>query len=380
METRYLNDPLLLKLYRGCTDTSAWQTVLDQLCDEIGAWSAVVQAIDFSGGSQGQTYWYAHDSKTDLGGYQSVISDTRNPRLDRRRSMFAFGKFVSDDQMYATREEMLQNKWFYRNLADLGYGRFLGALAPLSGERFAAIALHRSITDHKEFRDEDRQRLATLLPHLGQATELTLCFNENQGLKQILSACLDRWQCGVVVCDSNGHVQWMNRSARDRIARNSTLYLREGTLTITGEKDALLQRALLSRQSHHSNTTFLTLDHSRHRLHLAIQPLTYPDGRRGADGTLVMISDGNLHGEIPAAALVALFGLTQAESLLASAIVQGHTLEEYAHRRGVSVGTVRYQLKQVLSKTGTNRQSELMRKILCSAAAHAADLDSASMH
>ncbi|MGD7412973.1 helix-turn-helix transcriptional regulator, partial [Ralstonia pseudosolanacearum] len=126
--------------------------------------------------------------------------------------------------------------------------------------------------------------------------------------------------------------------------------------------------------------TFLTLDHAAHRLHLAVQPLTRVDGIADAGGALVMISDGNLAGEIPAAALAALFDLTEAESRLASALVQGDTLEQYAQRRGVSIGTVRYQLKQVLSKTGTNRQSELMRKVLCSAAAHAAGFQSASMH
>ncbi|WP_231410105.1 helix-turn-helix transcriptional regulator [Ralstonia solanacearum] len=127
--------------------------------------------------------------------------------------------------------------------------------------------------------------------------------------------------------------------------------------------------------------TFLTLDHASRRLHLAIQPLTRADGIADAGGALVMISDGNLAGEIPATALAALFDLTEAEARLASALVQGDTLEQYAPRRGVSIGTVRYQLKQVLSKTGTNRQSELMRKVLCSAAAHAAGFQSAAgMH
>ena len=380
METQYSNDPLLLQLYRCCTETGAWQTVLDQLCDEIGAWSAVVQAIDFTRNNQGETYWCAHDSQTDFGAYQSVISDVRNPRLDRRRSMLAFGRFVGDDQMYTTREEMLQNKWFYRNLADLGYGRFLGALVPLSGDRFVAIALHRSIADHRDFRDADRQRLTSLLPHLCQATELALCFSENKELKHVLGACLDRWQCGVVVCDAGGRVRWMNRSAQAQIARNSALHVREGTLSVTGEKDAVLRRALLSRQPLNSHTTFLTLDHSGHRLHLAIQPLVHTCDSLDAEGTLVIISDGNFYGEIPAAALAAMFGLTQAESRLASAVVQGSTLEEYALRRGVSIGTVRFQLKQVLSKTGTNRQSELMRTILCSAAAHAAGFGPDSMH
>ena len=380
METQYSNDPLLLQLYRSCTDIAAWQTVLDQLCDEIGAWSAVIQAIDFTRDNHGQTYWCAHDSQTDFDAYQRVISDIKNPRLDRRRSMAAFGKFVSDGQLFTTNEEMLQNKWFYQNLADLGYGRFLGALVPLSGDRFIAVALHRSISNQKEFDDADRKRLTTLLPHLGQATELALCFSEHHQLKHVLSACLDRWQCGVVICDADGRVQWMNRSARDRIAQNGMLHVRDGALGVSGEKDAALRRALLSRQAHHSHTVFLTLDHPCHRLHLAIQPLVHADNNLNTVGSLVMISDGTLHGEIPATALAALFGLTQAESRLASAIVQGDTLEEYARRRGVSIGTVRFQLRQVLAKTGTNRQSELMRKILCSAAAHAAGFESASMH
>ena len=41
--------------------------------------------------------------------------------------------------------------------------------------------------------------------------------------------------------------------------------------------------------------------------------------------------------------------------------------------RGVTVGTARHQLKQVLAKTGSNRQSDIVRRVLCSAAAHVVD-------
>ena len=65
-------------------------------------------------------------------------------------------------------------------------------------------------------------------------------------------------------------------------------------------------------------------------------------------------------------------GLTAAEARLTSAFVSGVPLEEYAQRRGVGLGTVRFQMKQVLAKTGTNRQADLVRRILCSAAAQLA--------
>lgn len=39
-------------------------------------------------------------------------------------------------------------------------------------------------------------------------------------------------------------------------------------------------------------------------------------------------------------------------------------MEEIAHERDVSLGTVRVQGKRVLQKTGTDRQAELVRVLL----------------
>jgi DNA-binding CsgD family transcriptional regulator len=57
------------------------------------------------------------------------------------------------------------------------------------------------------------------------------------------------------------------------------------------------------------------------------------------------------------------FGLTPAEARLALAVADGNTTREYAEQRGKSVGTVRFQMKQILAKTGCRRQSELVRLI-----------------
>ena len=379
-ESQYSNDPLVLQLYRGCTNTEAWEQVLDQLCDEVGVRSAVVQAIKFSCDDDVETYWYAQDSQTDFRLYQSLISDTKNPRFDRRRRMFAFGKFVGDEQLFVGREEMIQHKWFHQSLADLDCGRFLGALLPLVGDHYVAIGLHRSVGNPNDFRDEELRRLSMLLPHLRQATELTLSLGEGQRLNNLLGACLDRWQCGVVICDLEGRVEWMNRPAHERIGQSTVLHLRDGMLRAAGETDAALRRALRCQPARPTQTTFLALDSTFDRLHLAIQHLAGTDRTIGTGARLIMISDGNICGDVPATALSVMFGLTRAESLLASAIVRGSTLEEYARGRGVTIGTVRFQLRQVLSKTGSSRQSDLVRKVLCSAAAHAAGPEPTNPH
>ena len=54
-----------------------------------------------------------------------------------------------------------------------------------------------------------------------------------------------------------------------------------------------------------------------------------------------------------------LFDLTAAEARVASGVAEGLALEEIADRHGVTVGTVRTQVKAVFAKTGSNRQAQL---------------------
>ena len=58
--------------------------------------------------------------------------------------------------------------------------------------------------------------------------------------------------------------------------------------------------------------------------------------------------------------LSSLFGLTEAEADLASALLAGHDLREIAEARNRSIHTVRNHLARLMGKTETTRQSELM--------------------
>src|SRR5262249_58164983 len=66
----------------------------------------------------------------------------------------------------------------------------------------------------------------------------------------------------------------------------------------------------------------------------------------------------------PVEALCALYGLTAAEARLAAALAAGQSLQDYATASGIARCTARWQLQQVLAKTDTHRQSDLVRLIL----------------
>jgi DNA-binding CsgD family transcriptional regulator len=58
--------------------------------------------------------------------------------------------------------------------------------------------------------------------------------------------------------------------------------------------------------------------------------------------------------------LQGLFDLTPAEARVARAFGEAQTMEVFAKTVGVSLETVRSQLKSVLAKTGLSRQQELV--------------------
>ena len=65
-----------------------------------------------------------------------------------------------------------------------------------------------------------------------------------------------------------------------------------------------------------------------------------------------------------AATLRALFRLTPAEARVADLLLEGREMQEVANGLGLTLETTRFHTKRVLSKTGTRRQTELMRLML----------------
>lgn len=87
-----------------------------------------------------------------------------------------------------------------------------------------------------------------------------------------------------------------------------------------------------------------------------------PPGRRPA--TVVVISDEQRADETGHSRLAADLGLTPAEAETALRLADGMSTSEIADLRGVSVHTVRNQIKAALQKTGTRRQSDLVALVV----------------
>jgi DNA-binding CsgD family transcriptional regulator len=79
---------------------------------------------------------------------------------------------------------------------------------------------------------------------------------------------------------------------------------------------------------------------------------------------LVQFSDPFAIPRSRSAVLRALYGLTPTESRLADLLLQGLEVRDAAERMTTTLETARFHLKRVMAKTGTRRQTELMRLML----------------
>lgn len=85
---------------------------------------------------------------------------------------------------------------------------------------------------------------------------------------------------------------------------------------------------------------------------------------------LILVSDPDAPTQLAPDALRRLYRLTPAESRLCAALATGHTLKTYAQSEGVSLETVRSQLKQAMIKTSTHKQAQLVRLLVTGPAAY----------
>lgn len=81
-------------------------------------------------------------------------------------------------------------------------------------------------------------------------------------------------------------------------------------------------------------------------------------------GVVMFIFESDLNNDKSSADVARIFGLTKAEARLTLAIANGVTATEYCSNNGISLNTAYSQIKNILSKTGTRRQAELVKLVL----------------
>jgi DNA-binding CsgD family transcriptional regulator len=211
---------------------------------------------------------------------------------------------------------------------------------------------------------EDLRLLDLVLPHFGRALQLSLRIGSLEDSARLTKYALDRLPIGVLVVDGGLKVTQLNEVAESAVAAQDGLRLSCGRLEAWQHEDTLaIAKALAGALAGGAGAAAVSVRRpgAARPYVLLIAPLgpqSSAELGRSAGGAIVLVSDPGRPSD--ARLLRELFGLTPREAELVGALLDGMRLNEYADERGVSINTVKSQLRAVFAKTNTTRQGELI--------------------
>ncbi|WP_179402349.1 helix-turn-helix transcriptional regulator [Burkholderia guangdongensis] len=223
------------------------------------------------------------------------------------------------------------------------------------------------------FGEAERRFLEALAPRLQTAFAIYARLAHQQYRLRVLDDTAEQLTVGCLVLNEDGRVLLKNAVADRWIEQQDGFALREGMLHCTDARSEWSMRTALARvvavgdESRHTSQVFRA---SRGGGAQSWSVLCRPYGVRAGLGekttaaVLMLIRDANLRPEISAGVLIELFGLTRAEAVLATRLVQGESVKEASASLGISHYTARAQLAAIFDKTDTHRQPQLVSHIL----------------
>lgn len=185
---------------------------------------------------------------------------------------------------------------------------------------------------------------------------------------QIKLALLDRLSIAVLLVDPDGQIVFANDQARALSARTGAFSLddrlRMASTNLTAQLREIITTVAQAAARSDDLMRGMTVPCLTGEVtELSLICLPVEAGMR-QPGVAVFISDPSHPVACPPDALTCLFGLTPTEAQVTQALVRGRQRAEVAHDLGISQTTVAFHLRNIFEKTGTNRQAELLGRVM----------------
>ncbi|WP_431103983.1 helix-turn-helix transcriptional regulator [Roseateles noduli] len=163
-------------------------------------------------------------------------------------------------------------------------------------------------------------------------------------------ALFDEIECGLIVCDEHGRIQFANHAAQQELATRLVLQRSDGVLRVTasgvGELDAAMRHAATG-----GRRCLVRLIGASDELMVSVLPLQIA----GDDARHVLIILGRRQpcSDLALELLASSYGLTLAERKVLGALIRQATPREIASAHAVKLCTVRTQILSIRAKFGS---------------------------
>jgi DNA-binding CsgD family transcriptional regulator len=235
---------------------------------------------------------------------------------------------------------------------------------------FIALAAVRSRREGHITR-EQREIFASLAPHVRSATRTHRAL-EGHGTA-ILTGAMESLSIPMFVCDRSGRVKSLTHAAETLVTSGRGLQLKAGQLqpahpgdakALVNAIDAVVLGLVVAGPPVLRTVIVRGLDQSGSPLVLDVFPLPLQPYQFSFDPRVLIVARGARGSKARmAVTLQAVYALTSAETEIAQNLAEGQSAELIAENRRVAVGTVRAQIKTIMTKMGVSRQVEVVVRL-----------------
>lgn len=355
-------------LYEGTTDNGSWNDFLRGVANALGGESAAfmfgrpdlgLHLVSHSWGQdpEGIRLYAEHYGKLDVWAEKGQRIPT--------------AEWLGPSEALCSFEELARTEFFNDFLLrfEAVHGLF-GAGQSLGGA-FTNLSVFGS-RKRGPFEEGDADLIRFLTPHIKRASRIHFELADLKAYNLRLQAALDSSPTAILLRNDNLRVVAMNRAAQVIIDQKDGLLVRHGRLKLEKAGETALLAKILSEAMPNLGSKGLGCAGGMvvsRKLGSPLHVLAAPTGKLqiGPDHgtmTIVFVNDPEQRSRPPREALSSLFRLTPAESRVALLLADGHSVREIADMIKVRTSTLKSQLSSIYRKTGTSRQSELVRMMV----------------
>lgn len=358
---------VIADIYDAAIDPALWQRALGSICAFVGGASAVL-------------YW--HDSATQRSQMLHIFNE--NPEYTRlyfekylpMNPMFPAATFVEvgavhTDNDIMPRAELEKTRFYKEWIAPQGIASALAVNLEKGILRSSMINI-RTDASYGPADDESRRRLALLVPHLQRAVAIGRLFDQNKAAEAALTETLGHVEAAVLLVSADGTIVFANAPAAAMLTEGKIIQRRDDRLRVgsTGA-DRILREIFTDAENGDSSIgargVAVALSDTEVRWFAHVLPLT--SGRRQGDGATyaavaaVFVRDTAPNAPAPLEAIAKLHKLTATEARVLDAMLKVNGVKAIADLLGLSQATVKTHLHNLFRKTGTSRQSQLVKLV-----------------
>ncbi len=259
-------------------------------------------------------------------------------------------------------EDELENNEIYQTFfypRDLGWSAGTGLIMPTGDHIVVSVERNH---ERGPIEEPFIELLNSLRPHIARASMIAA----RMGLQTATTAkeAFSKLSVPVMLLGLDG----VSVECSDDLAQMSDVirWDAQGRFALKdGDANGLLQTALASLDKHSAVQSFAVKDNDGRPVHVAhIVPISGSAHDIFAKGYALLVFNPIDSKTRPSADLLrSLFDLTAAEASVARELGAGVSVEKIAEEGGVSINTVRTQIRKILEKTGCNRLPEVVSLI-----------------